>query len=70
MATEAQYIQTALANIARQLAEMTERPKPSYQSGAAGVSVSWGEHFNNLLAAQEKLRAQLQQAAGNFEVHA
>lgn len=66
MATEAENIQTALNNIAAQLADMTANPKPSYSNN--GRSVSWGEHFNNLLGAQKALREQLVAAQGPFEV--
>lgn len=62
MATEAENLQTALTNIAQQLADLTENPKPSYSEN--GRSISWGEHMNNLLALQEKLRGQLVKASG------
>jgi len=61
---EWQLIQTALLNVAQQLADMTASPKPTYS--VDGKSVSWGEHFNNLLASQQKLREQLQKAQGPF----
>ena len=66
MPTRQQNLQTALDNVAAQLATMTANPKPSYS--ADGQSVSWGEHFNNLLAAQDKLLAQLQASEGPWEV--
>lgn len=62
MATEAENLQTALTNIAQQLADLTENPKPSYSEN--GRSISWGEHMNNLLTLQEKIRTQLQKASG------
>lgn len=67
MATEAQNITTALEAIATQLVELTVDPKPSYSEN--GRSVSWGEHFNNLLALQKQLRDQLQKSGGPFEVY-
>jgi 1,2-phenylacetyl-CoA epoxidase catalytic subunit len=67
MATEAELIETSLLNVAQQLADLTTNPKPSY--GENGRSVSWGEHMNNLLAIQEKLRAQLVKASGPFTVY-
>lgn len=66
MATESENIRAALDNIAAQLAEMTASPKPSYSNN--GRSVSWGEHFNNLTAAQKTLREQLVAAGGPWEV--
>lgn len=66
MATEAENIRTALDNVARQLAEMTVDPKPSYSEN--GRSVSWGEHFNNLMTAQEKLLLALRKAEGPFTI--
>ena len=62
MATEAENIQTALENVAQQLADLTADPKPSYSEN--GRSISWGEHMNNLLTLQEKLRAQLVKSSG------
>jgi hypothetical protein len=66
MASRADNLNAALDNIAAQLADMTANPKPSYSAG--GRSISWGEHFNNLVTQQEKLYAALQMADGPFEV--
>jgi hypothetical protein len=70
MATEAENIATALANVAQQLADLTANPKPSYSvSGPKGSrSVSWGEHMNNLLALQKQLRDQLVKVSGPYTV--
>jgi hypothetical protein len=67
VATEAENIQTAIDNVAQQLADLTRNPKPSYSEN--GRSVSWGEHFNNLLAAQKQLREELQRALGPYTVY-
>ncbi len=67
MATESQNIAASLENIAQQMADLTANPKPSYSEN--GRSLSWGEHFNNLLAAQKQLREQLQKAQGPFEIY-
>lgn len=53
MPTPLDHLKAAYANIATQLAEMTASPKPSYSSN--GRSVSWGEHFNNLMTQLGKL---------------
>ena len=62
MATEAENIQTALENVAQQVADLTANPKPSYSEN--GRSVSWGEHMQSLLALQKQLREQLVKASG------
>jgi hypothetical protein len=64
--TRAQNLTAALDNIARQLADMTASPKPSYSVGDR--SVSWTEHFNSLLDQQEALEVALQRCDGPFEV--
>lgn len=68
MATASENLATALDNIAQQLADMTANPKPSYSNN--GRSVSWGEHFRNLLDAEKALREELQRAAGPYDVFA
>ena len=66
MTPEQQLIQQALINVAQQLVNMTTNPKPSYSLD--GKSVSWDEHYNALVASQEKLRKQLQAAGGPFTI--
>ena len=66
MATEVENIQTALTNIALQLANLTANYKPT--TSIDGRQVSWTEHFSALVQAQESLRAQLIAAGGPFEV--
>lgn len=61
------HLETALENIDSQLATMTASPKPTYSLD--GKSVSWGEHFNNLLSAREKLVEAIIQAEGPTEIH-
>lgn len=46
MATYYDNLVTVRDNIAAQLVDLTENPKPSYS--VANRSVSWGEHFRNL----------------------
>jgi hypothetical protein len=71
MATAAENLATAYDNIARQLAEITLNPKPTYSvSGPKGSrNVGWGEHFNNLTNQLKALREQMQKAAGPIEVY-
>jgi len=57
---------SARDNIARQLADLTAQPKPSYQID--GQSVSWDEHFRGLCAELERLNYALQ-ASEPFEFH-
>jgi hypothetical protein len=57
---------TARQNIAAQIASMTATPKPSYS--VDGKSFSWGEHFNNLLAALESIDESILRSDGAFEV--
>lgn len=66
MATNAENLQTALDNVAAQLADVTANPKPTYS--VAGRSVSWGEHFNNLQKAYADLKNLLIQEQGPFMV--
>ena len=53
-------------NIARQLADITARPKPSYQID--GQSVSWDEHFRVLCAELERVNHAIA-ASEPFEFH-
>jgi hypothetical protein len=53
MATSLENLTAALANLDARLLEVTAAPKPSY--GIDGKSVSWGEYFNNLMAARKGL---------------
>ncbi len=66
MATRAQNLDTALDNVAAQLALITANPKPTYT--VDGESVSWTEHFTALLEQQENLEKARQRADGPFEV--
>lgn len=66
MATRAENLQTALDNVTARIAEMTVAPKPNYSID--GRSYSWESLFNSLLASQEKLRQELQNVDGPFEV--
>lgn len=67
MATNLENLNAALANVDAQLAAITATPKPTYSID--GKSVSWGEHFNNLIAAREKLIPLIIQAEGPTELH-
>jgi len=66
MPTRGQNIDTALDNIAAQLASMTANPKPNYSID--GQSVSWADYLNMLLQQQESLYHARQMADGPFEV--
>ncbi len=57
---------SARDNIARQLADLTAQPKPSYQID--GQQVSWDEHFRTLCAELERLNYVLQ-TSEPFEFH-
>ena len=59
-------LDTTLEQLADQIKDLTVSPKPTYT--IAGRSISWGEHFNNLMTAMEKVRVLRQQADGPFEV--
>lgn len=48
-------LETARDNIAAQLVDLTESPKPSYS--VSGRSVSWGEHFNNLTSQLKEINS-------------
>ena len=67
MATREANLETALDNIAQQLADVTAHPKPNYSID--GQSVSWSDHLRNLLDAQKMLREALVEEQGPFEVH-
>lgn len=60
-------LMAALLSIQQQLQQMCVSPKPSY--GADGVSISWGEHFRNLVEMQAELRKQIQAEDGAWEVN-
>ncbi len=62
MATRLENLETALDNIAAQIVDITENPKPDYSIN--GQSVSWSAHLNNLLNAQKILREQIQAEGG------
>lgn len=66
MPTSAENLQTAYENVCQQLADMTANPKPSYSS--AGRSISWGEHYRNLLESRKEILLALQQDSGPFQV--
>ncbi len=67
MASEADNLATALANVAEKLAEMTANPRVSYSID--GQSVSWGDYFNSLTKLRNDLKAALVNAQGPFEIH-
>lgn len=67
MATEAENLATALANVATKLAEVTSNPKPSYS--VDGRSVSWGDYYKSLVALRDSLKAALIDAEGPYERH-
>ena len=64
MATETENLETARSQIAQQIADMTADPKPTYSIG--GQSISWGEHFNNLIKAHEDLTRAIQRLNSPF----
>lgn len=64
MTTPLANLQTLRAQIIQQLADMTESPKLDY--GADGVSVPWGQHFNNLMGALENVDKAIQRAQSPF----
>ncbi len=66
MSVDAAYLDAAIANVCRQLAEYTASPKPSYSAG--GRSVEHDGHYKALLDSLKDLRAQRQIADGPFEV--
>jgi hypothetical protein len=57
-------ISQALLNVANQIATLTANPTPTVSLN--GKTVSWDEHYNALVASQQKLREQLQKAGGPF----
>ena len=64
--TGVQYLQTALDNVRRNLADMTANPKPNYSVN--GQSVSWQSLYDSYLNSMLKLEQALQRAGGPFEV--
>lgn len=67
MATEAENLATALANVAAKLADITVNPKPSYSID--GQSLSWGTYYKDLVELRNSLKAALLDAEGPFEYH-
>lgn len=68
MATAAQNIDTAIANYAEQLADISANPKVSYKVG--DQMVSWTEYQTFLIKAMADLQAAKQAAGGPFIVRA
>lgn len=58
MATPYENMTTALANVAAQIADITENPKPDYSID--GHSVSWGQHMTNLMNWQKEIMEAMQ----------
>lgn len=58
-------LNTALSNVAANLAAITANPKPSYSVN--GKSVSWTEYFNALIQQQEALNRAIAVAGGPVE---
>jgi len=65
MATVLQNLQTALANVAANLAAITANPQPDYSIG--GKSYSWAAYFNTLVSQQESLNRAIAVAGGPVE---
>ena len=59
MPTDLENLKTAFSNVCKQLADITENAKPTYNID--GQTVSWGDHFRNLLAAKKSLAKAIQQ---------
>lgn len=68
MATEAQLIQTRLAQIMQELVDIgSQGPQPDYSED--GTSVSMTPYRLSLLTEQKQLREQLQAAEGPRDVY-
>lgn len=67
MADSLTNLKQSLLNVDAQIADLTSSPRPDYSID--GKSVSWSAHFNNLIAAREKLVAAIIQAEGPTELH-
>ena len=65
MATVLENLTSARANIAKQLADLTANPKPTYSLD--GVNVSWTDLFNSLMGQYAEIEKALQRAGGPFE---
>lgn len=66
MSARSDFLDTALDNVAEQIALITAHPKPTYSDGSK--SISWSEHLTNLLTQQENLYKARQLADGPFEI--
>lgn len=65
MATRLENLNTALDNIAQQMADITANPLPNY--AVDGQQVSWADMFQNLLDAQASLQEQISITEGPFD---
>lgn len=65
MSAESDFLDTALLNLAQEIAAALAN-KPTYSK--AGQSVQWDSHYKNLLDRQALLRVQRQQSDGAFEI--
>lgn len=63
-ATYLQNLQTAQANIAQLIADITTNPKPTYSID--GESISWESYLSMLLDKQETLDKTIQRAQSPF----
>ncbi len=66
MATAVQNIDTAIANCAAQLADVTANPKPTYTAG--GRTFNWTEYLKFLTDSMMALQVAKQAAGGPFVV--
>jgi len=66
MATPAENLQTVYENVCKQLAEITENPKPSYMID--GQSVQWTAYLRMLTDQLETIKAAMA-AETPWEVH-
>lgn len=67
MPTDLENLKTAFSNVCKQLADITENPKPTYNID--GQAISWGDHFRNLLAAKKSLAEAIQEHEPYEEIH-
>lgn len=66
MATTAQNIDTAIANYAAILADVSANPKPTYTAG--GRTFDWKSYQEFLIDAMDRLQAAKQNTGGPFIV--
>ena len=66
MATPAENLATAYANVCETLAEITENPKPTYNID--GQNILWGDYLTRLTKARTDL-AEAINAGAPYELH-